>query len=193
MNQSCDVFILIIQSRVSETNMTAQKQTNNTKRGKMSLYSSWRLSVSVFKRSFICWSPIWREAGFYRRHNTGGLCTFSLQPCTLTRHRSCLRQPEKDEGGDGQLFKGHKWDQRLYLRLSPVSASLQPCRSWGTRRLCASPPGLGDRRLKPLQEILQVDCQCRKLHQSRGAACSLLLQLRWTHHCWGASLTSLLS
>lgn len=37
-----------------------------------------------------------------------------------------------------------------HLRLCRFSASSQPCRSLGTLLLCASPPGLGDRRLKPL-------------------------------------------
>lgn len=55
----------------------------------------------------------------------------------------------------------------VHLPPSPVSASWLPRRSLGTRRLCASPPGLGDRRLTPLQEPFQADCQWRRLHQSR--------------------------
>lgn len=69
-----------------------------------------------------------------------------------------------------------------HLHLHPVSASLQPYRSLGTHRLGASPPGLGDRRLKPLQGSLQVDCQWRKLYQGRGATFSLLLHHQWNHH-----------
>lgn len=74
------------------------------------------------------------------------------------------------------------------LPLCPVSASWQLCRSLGTPRLGASPPGLGDRRLKPLQGSLQADCQWRKLHQGRGATFSLLLHHQWNSHQWGAFL-----
>lgn len=60
----------------------------------------------------------------------------------------------------------HLWEQHnqychlpSHLLLCLVSASSQQCRSLGTHRLGASPPGLGDRRLKPLYELLHVDCQ----------------------------------
>lgn len=57
----------------------------------------------------------------------------------------------------------HLWEQHnqychlpSHLLLCLVSASSQQCRSLGTHRLGASPPGLGDRRLKPLYELLHV-------------------------------------
>lgn len=125
--------------------------------------------------------PIWPVVWFCRHHHTGGLCTFSPRPCTLTKHRSCLAQPAEKEDMSLRDRQTNKQNCQ-HLHLHPVSASLQPCRSLGTHRLGASPPGLGDRRLKPLQGSLQVDCQWRKLYQGRGATFSLLLHHQWNHH-----------
>lgn len=86
----------------------------------------------------------------------------------------------------------HLWEQHneychlpSHLLLCLVSASSQQCRSLGTHRLGASPPGLGDRRLKPLYELLHVDCQWRRLHQSRR---STLVSRHQRNHQWGSSL-----
>lgn len=138
--------------------------------------------------------PTWPEAWSYHRHHTGGLCTFWPQPCTLTKHRSCLALPAGDKAqGDHWLeseVHNSNWHPptESHLLQCRFSASSQPCRSLGTHRLCASPPGLGDRRLKPLQEPLQMDCQWRRLHQSRRSTFRLLLHHQRNHHQWGASL-----
>lgn len=69
-------------------------------RGRLVRVSPWR-------------NPTWPEAWSYHRHHTGGLCTFWLQPCISTRHRSCLARPVEEKrregGGGGEHSQtGHK-------------------------------------------------------------------------------------
>lgn len=67
----------------------------------------------------------WPEAWSYHRRHTGGLCTFWLQPCISTRHRSCLARPVEEKRGEerkggGDVVNTHKlvtssvWSTRQY-------------------------------------------------------------------------------